>query len=152
MVVVLHVVPVVVERAASARPVAAAVRRHLDEGDRLAFFNFPQGQIGGVLFYARLTLPNLRTPMDMDRFLAGNGPAGLVPGDAAGPGEGRAFVLVRDVDHAAVASRLTVPTVVARRFETAIRDPRGRPGQVILLLARAGIEDNAPGTTRRTPP
>jgi len=152
MVVVLHVVPEIVERAASSRPVAAAVRRHVDEGDRLAFFDFPQGQLGGILYYARLTLPNLRTPSEMDRFLAGDGPAGSVPGSAAGTGDGRTFVLVREVDHATLAPRLTVPTVVARRFETAIRDPRGRPGQVILLLARAGMEDNATGTTRRTPP
>jgi 4-amino-4-deoxy-L-arabinose transferase-like glycosyltransferase len=137
LVAVMRLVPEVVGRAASARPIATAVRGHVDQGDRLAFYDFPQGQMGGILFYAGLTLPNLRTPEEVDRFLAG---------------DGGAFVLMREYDRDSVIPRLAVPVVVARRFDPSIQTPRRRPGGAILLLARAGIEDNAAGATGRTPP
>jgi 4-amino-4-deoxy-L-arabinose transferase-like glycosyltransferase len=132
------IVPRVVERYASHRPAGAALARLVEAGDRIALHDFGQGMLGEVLFYAGRTFPNLRSVEDLEAHLSG-------PRPAVGP---RPMALMLESRHAALAPRLRVPTIVARRFAHPA-PPVGHPSDSLVLVVPWGeIGDNG---RRRAP-
>jgi 4-amino-4-deoxy-L-arabinose transferase-like glycosyltransferase len=132
------VVPAVVERAASARPAAALLRRLVQAGDRVALYDFKEGMLGGYLFYSGMTYPNLERVEDLRAHLL------AAPGGGRGP---CSLALVREDVYRALEPRLGVPTSVAARFgdgSTLAAMARRRP--VLLVVAEAGArpETRAP--------
>ena len=76
-------VPGIVNHGVSVRPAAAELRAFEDAGDRMALFRFHEGKVGGFLFYAGRTWPNLRETEDLRSHL-----------ERDGEGGGRALVLM----------------------------------------------------------
>jgi 4-amino-4-deoxy-L-arabinose transferase-like glycosyltransferase len=136
------VVPKVVDEGVSARETGSSLREMIVRGDRIAFYRLPQGSIGGILFYAGLTVPNLRTPENLESHL--RSPGGV-------PGTPRSMALIREEDHRELAPRLAIPTTVARRFDRPWMYFEA-PRRGLLLVVGGGIEDNAAGRDPRRPP
>ena len=99
-------VPAIVNQGASARPIGAALRRHLETGDRVALYGIKEGSMGGLLYYAGRALPVLSGPGELEAHFA--------PADA--PGGSRALVLMRAPVFEETARSLPFPLVEARRW------------------------------------
>jgi 4-amino-4-deoxy-L-arabinose transferase-like glycosyltransferase len=136
------VIAEVVNGGASAREAGSSLRRLIVQGDRVAFYQARQGTIGGILFYAGLTLPNLRSPGELERHLSAA---------AGAPGTPRSMALIREDIYRDVAPRLGVPTTIARRFDRRLTF-FDAPRRGILLVVAGEIDDNAPGHGPRRPP
>jgi 4-amino-4-deoxy-L-arabinose transferase-like glycosyltransferase len=102
-------VPAIVNQGASARPIGAAIRRHLETGDHVALYAIKEGSIGGLLYYAGQTLPVLRGPADLETYLA-------APEAAGGS---RSLVLMRAPVFEETARVVPFPLVEARRWHPA---------------------------------
>jgi 4-amino-4-deoxy-L-arabinose transferase-like glycosyltransferase len=122
----LAVLPRVVATYATPRPLGEALARLAREGDRIVLHDFKQGMLGGPLFYAGRTFPNLRALEDLDAHLSG-------PRPEIGP---RPMALMREGRYEAVRPRLRVPTVAARRFARPAA-PLGRPDEAFVLVVPA---------------
>ncbi|HEX9426299.1 MAG TPA: glycosyltransferase family 39 protein, partial [Candidatus Polarisedimenticolia bacterium] len=116
------VVPEVVNGAASPRGAASLLRRMVEAGDRVALYRFKEGALGGTLFYAGGTLPNLATTEELRRHLEA--------GSVAGPGP-RSVALMREEVYREESARLGIATTIVRRFEPP-------PGIAALAPGRAG--------------
>ncbi|HZM70223.1 MAG TPA: glycosyltransferase family 39 protein [Candidatus Cryosericum sp.] len=106
LVLFVTVVPAVVNGGTSARAAGVELRRMEEEGDRIAFFQFKEGTLGGFLFYAGRTFPNLHDPEELTSHLA---PGGEAPGP-------RTFALMRAPALEEVAPRVPFPLLEARRY------------------------------------
>jgi hypothetical protein len=97
-----------------------------EAGDRIAFYQFKQGTVGGFLFYAGRTIPNLRDPDALARHLASGG-------EAPGP---RPFALLRAPAAEEVAPRLPFPVREARRYRHPTLPWEKPGGNDYVLLTR----------------
>jgi 4-amino-4-deoxy-L-arabinose transferase-like glycosyltransferase len=102
-------VPAIVNRGASARPIGEAIRGHLETGDHVALYGIKEGSMGGLLYYAGHTLPVLRGSDELERYLD----------DAGAPGGSRLLVLMRAPAFEETARVLPFPLVEARRWRPA---------------------------------
>jgi hypothetical protein len=127
LVLFVAVVPAVVNGGTSARAAGVELRRMEEEGDRIAFFQFKEGTLGGFLFYAGRTFPNLHDDGDLTRHLAASG-------DAPGP---RTFALMRAPALEEVAPRVPFPLLEARRYRKPDL-PWEKPGKNDYVLVTRG--------------
>ncbi len=127
----LAVVPEVVNGVSSPRPAATFMNRLAGAGDHVALYRFKEGALGGTLFYARGTFPNLAAPEDLRRHLEAGG--------VAGPGP-RSVALMREAIYLEDAPRLGIATTVVRRFGPPAANPAPSPAHAGLgsLLAATG--------------
>jgi hypothetical protein len=129
------VVPGVVERAASARTAGGLLRRLVQAGDRVALYGFKEGMLGGYLFYAGATFPNLGRPEELRAHLESA---------PCGSGAPCALALVREDVYRGLVPRLGLATTVAARFGDGgelAAVARRRP---VLLIVREGFEPRRP--------
>lgn len=101
-------VPVIVNRGASARPIGREIRTRLEVGDQVALYGIKEGSLGGLLFYAGRTLPVLAGRDDLERHLGTGAPEGS-----------RTLVLMRAPAFEEAARSLPFPLVEARRWRPA---------------------------------
>lgn len=125
----LAVVPEVVNGVTSPRLAATFARNLTEAGDRVALYRFKEGALGGTLFYAGGTFPNLTTPVDLRHHLEAGG--------VAGPGP-RSVALMRERVYLEDAPRLGIPTTIVRRFGPAATNSPASPGSS-RWPSRAGL-------------
>jgi len=123
----VSVVPAVVNGGTSARAAGDELRQMEAEGDRIAFYQFKEGTVGGFLFYSGRTFPNLRDLEGLGSHLAAGG-------DAPGP---RPFALMRAPALAEVAPLLPFPVQEARRYRHPTL-PWEKPGENDYVLVTRG--------------
>jgi 4-amino-4-deoxy-L-arabinose transferase-like glycosyltransferase len=119
-------VPAIVNRGASARPIGAALRRHLEIGDHVALYGIKEGSMGGLLYYAGQTLPVLHGPAELESHLAPPG---------AGGGS-RSLVLMRSPVFEETARALSFPLVEAGRWRPAVVPWEAEGVNDFILAAR----------------
>jgi 4-amino-4-deoxy-L-arabinose transferase-like glycosyltransferase len=137
----LLIVPRIVNRGVSVRQEARTLVRLVEQGDRLAFYRFHQGMLGGYLFYAGRTFPNLGTLEQLKDYLMT---------DAGLPDGSRSLVLMREDVYQEVAPKLAVKTTIASRFESALQGIGPTRRWPILLIAPE--DAGRGGTARRDQP
>jgi 4-amino-4-deoxy-L-arabinose transferase-like glycosyltransferase len=98
-------VPGIVNHGVSVRPAAAELRALAEAGDRVVLYRFHEGTMGGFLFYAGRTFPNLLETADLRRHF-----------ESDGEGGGRALVLMRGDSFEEASRALPFPIVEARRY------------------------------------
>lgn len=133
-------IPAVVNREITTRPAGETLAAFASGGDRIAFYRFHQGMLGGFLFYSARTYPNLRTPEALRTHLESDQPGGA-----------RALVLMKAGDFEAVAAALPFPVVEARRF-TSRRLPGAAGSGDFLLVARPPASSAEPVPAAAPPP
>jgi 4-amino-4-deoxy-L-arabinose transferase-like glycosyltransferase len=124
------IAPSIVNGGTSARAAGESLRRRADAGDRLAFYEFREGNLGGFCFYAGRTWPNLQGPEALVRHLEGEGGASLA--------------LVKAEDLTRTAASLPFPIEEVERWRY-----RSRPGQDTssdyVLIRRSAVAAPATG-------
>ncbi len=123
------IVPRIVNAGVSVRAAGGMLARMVDQGDRLALYRFHEGMLGGYLFYAGRTFPNLRSLEELN---------GHLRADPGAPGGSRSLALLREDVYQEVAPRLEMKTAIASRFESGTQGIGSVRRWPILLVAPEG--------------
>jgi len=127
------VAPAIVNHGTSAREAGESLKRRAEAGERIAFFDFREGNLGGFCFYAGRTWPNHRS---LDALAAHLG------GDTAS-GEPLALALLKGADVGRVQAALPFPIEEVERWRYRTRPGGDASNDYVLVRRAAGA---APGS------